>query len=96
MYIQNFWGTQLSKVEDHFNEVLKKPPTLVEIEDAIKNSQNGKSPGNDGFGREVYIVFWKNLSGPLLESFIDGKKRGILSPSQRQAVIKLLEKKRKR
>ena len=78
-------GLDIPKVESHFNEALKMPLTLLELEDAIKNSQNGKSPGNDGFGREVYIVFWKNLSGPLLESFIDGKKKeSFLPPNDKQ------------
>ena len=40
-------------------------------------------------------MFWKNISKELLESFNEGKNKGILSNSQRQAVIKLLEKKGK-
>ena len=73
--------------------MLKNPLTISELKEAIKNSQNGKSPGNDGRTREFYIVFWKNISQQLFESLIDGKNRGFLSTSQRQAVIKLLEKK---
>ena len=85
----------LPMVSDELNEILKKPLSLSEIEDAIKSSVSGKSPGNDGLGREFYIIFWKNISQPLYESFLDGFKNGILSTSQRQAVIKLLEKKGK-
>ena len=78
------------------NEMLKKPFTITELEEAIKNSQNGKSPGNDGLTRDFYIVFWTNISQQLFESLIDGKNRGFLSTSQRQAaVIKLLENKSK-
>ena len=51
-----------------------------------------KSSGNDGLTREFYIVFWKQISQQLFESLIDGKNKGFLSASQRQAVIKLLEK----
>ena len=83
----------LPKVSHELNEMLKKPLTILELEEAIKNSQNGKSPGNDGITREFYIVFWKQISQPLFESLIDGKNKGFLSASQRQAVIKLLEKK---
>ena len=38
---------------------LNKPITLAELENSIKNSQNEKSPRNDGLTREFYIVFWK-------------------------------------
>ena len=58
-------------------------------------SVKGKSPGNDGLGFEFFVVFWGNISDPLFESYLDGFKNGILSTSQRQAVIKLLEKKGK-
>ena len=75
------------------NEILKKPLSIEELENSIKNSQNGKSPGNDGLTREFYIVFWPNVSQCLFDSLIDGKNKGFLSSSQRQAVIKLLEKK---
>ena len=84
---------KLPKVSHELNEMLKNPLTITELEEAIKNSQNGKSPGNDGLTREFYIVFWKNISQQLFESLLDGKNRGFLSTSQRQAVIKLLEKK---
>ena len=85
----------LPSLSDLQNEVLKIPLTMRELEIALKNSKNGKSPGNDGLTREFYIVFWKNVSDVLLESFLEGKEKGFLSTSQRQAVIKLLEKRGK-
>ena len=63
----------LPKVSHELNEMLKKTLTILELEEAIKNSQSGKSPGNDGITREFYIVFWKQISQPLFESLIDGK-----------------------
>ena len=59
---------------------------------AIKNSQSGKSPGSDGLTREFYIVFWNDISELLYNSLIEGKEKGSLSTTQRQAVIKLLDK----
>ena len=41
------------------------------------------------------MFFWRSLSDCLYESLIDGKNKGFLSASQKQAVIKLLEKKGK-
>ena len=50
---------QLPNISDEQNTALRKPLTLMELEEAIKNSNNGKSPGNDGLTREFYIVFWR-------------------------------------
>ena len=77
------------------NEQLRKPLSITEIEYALKNSKNGKSPGNDGLTREFYVVFWKNIGNVVFESYLEGKQKGFLSISQRQAVIKLLEKRGK-
>ena len=85
----------LPKVTNDQNEMLKKQLTLEELELAIKSSDNGRSPGNDGLPREFYVFFWRNISKPLHKSLLDARERGSLSASQRQAVIKLLEKKGK-
>ena len=57
----------LPKVSDDMNKILRDPISIREMEDAIKTSLNGKSPGNDGFNREFYVMFWKNISKELLE-----------------------------
>ena len=55
--------------------------------------KNDKSPENDGITKEFYEFFWDNiknsLSNSIKKSFISGE----LSTSQKQAVIKLIEKK---
>ena len=71
---------------------LNIPITVQDLLESIRKSDNGKSPGSDGLTREFYIVFWNNISELLFNSLIEGKEKGLLSPSQRQAVIKLLEK----
>ena len=76
----------LPKVSIDQNDTLKKQLTLEELESAIKNSDNGRSPGNDGLPREFYIFFWRNISEPLYKSLLDARDRGSLSASQRQAV----------
>ena len=52
-----------------------------------------KTPGNDGLSKEFYMKFWQKLKEPLYRSLMQGKRKGELSTSQRQAVIKLLGKK---
>ena len=65
------------------------------METSIKNSENGKSPVNDGLTRKFYIVFWRSISDVYFQSLLHGKEKGFLSPSQRQAILKLLLKKDK-
>ena len=56
---------------------------------------NNKLPGNDGITRELHKAFWDDLTIPVLLSVNKAFKVGELSTSQKQAVIKLIEKKDK-
>ena len=47
-FLQQIDLPSLSEIQ---NEILNKPLTLRELEISIKNSHNGKSPGNDGLTR---------------------------------------------
>ena len=55
-----------------------------------------KVPGNDGLRIEFYKTFWDLIGEPLVASFNECFAKGTMSPSQRQAVITLVEKKRSR
>ena len=57
---------------------------------------NNKSPGKDGLTKEFYEVFWEDLKAPLISSFLSAFDKSELSNSQRQAVIKLTEKKKRK
>ena len=57
--------------------------------------QNNKSPGNDGLTKEVFVTFWKDIKDVFLNSCRAAKLKKEWSTSQRQAVIKLIEKKDK-
>ena len=59
----------------------------------MKNKQTYKSPGNDGLTKEFYGGFWDEMKELLISSATEAKHRGELSISQRQAIIKLIEKK---
>ena len=54
--------------------------------------ENNKTPGNDGLTKEFYESFWTNIKNTFKNSLRESKTIGSLSISQRQAVIKLLEK----
>ena len=64
-----------------------------ELLNALKNMSNDKSLGNDGLAKEFYETFRENLKKLLCASITKAFHRGELSHSQKQAVIKLTEKK---
>ena len=63
--------------------------------DALKSFINNKSPGNDSLTKEFYEAFWSELKEPFMNSISQTKISKKLITSQRQAVIKLIEKKDK-
>ena len=64
-----------------------------ELLQALKTMKNDKSPGNDGLTKEFYEKFWENIKTPFLQSIKKSFLVEELSNSQKQAVIKLIEKK---
>ena len=56
--------------------------------------QNNKSPGDDGLTKEFFVTFWEDIKYTFLNS-CRTKLKNELSTSQKQAVIKLIEKKDK-
>ena len=50
--------------------------------------RSDKSPGNDGSTEEFYETFWTELKEIFVDSVSEAKEKGILSTSQRQAIIK--------
>ena len=69
--------------------------TKKECWETLSEMKNGKSPGNDGLAKELYMSFSNETHNQLIaalnESFIVGQ----LSSSQRQATITLIENKAK-
>ena len=61
--------------------------------DLLKSMQNDKSPGNDGLTKKFHETFWNELKEIVVDSVLEAKEKGHLSISQRQAIIKLIEKK---
>ena len=54
-----------------------------------------KSPGNDGLIKEFYYTFWDGIKYIFMKSLKESKKLKYFCASQRQAIIKLLEKSNK-
>ena len=64
----------------------------TDLFESMKGMKNNKTPGNDGLTKEFYEAFWDEPKTPLMESVNQAFHTKILSISQRQAVIKLIEK----
>ena len=54
--------------------------------------ENNKSLGNDGLTKEFYLTFWSELKDTFILSLKESKKLKKLGISQRQAIIRLIEK----
>ena len=56
---------------------------------------NERSPGNDGLTKEFFEKFWSELKKSFLSCILHSFGKEELCTSQRQAIIKLIEKKDK-
>ena len=70
--------------------------SIHECEIALKTMENNKTPGTDGLTSEFYRYFWKLLGPFMVNSFNFAFQNGTLSISQRQAIISLIPKKKKK
>ena len=71
---------------------LESDLTLDEIKNILTSFQNNKSPGEDGFSKEIYETFFNLIGTHLLISYIEAFTKGQLSISQRRGVICLIPK----
>ena len=61
----------------------------------LKSLENNKLPGNDGHSKEFFECLWNEIINPLLASNHRAFLNQELMNSQKQAIIKMLEKERK-
>ena len=63
-----------------------------EVRDDLNSFQNNKTPGDDGFTKEFYEVFFDLIGAALLDSLNARFENGTLFTSQRRGVISLIPK----
>ena len=61
----------------------------------LNTFQNNKTAGSDGFTIEFYRCFWNAVAPFMVDSFNYGFENGLLTISQRLAIISLIPKKDK-
>ena len=66
-----------------------------DIYESMINFGNNKSPGDNGLTKEFYQTFWQDVKDIFFNSSQESKQLKYLCTSQRQAIIKLLEKSNK-
>ena len=57
--------------------------------------ENNKSPDNNGLTKEIYWTFWNDIKDTFMKSLKESKQLKHICSSQRQTIIKLLEKSNK-
>ena len=86
----------LPKVDEDEAAELDRPITLQEMTSVLfKKMRCGKAPGNDGITPGLYRTLWGILKTPLWKALCEGLENGLLAPSQRQSIVRLIEKKGK-
>ena len=69
--------------------------SLNEFSVALKDLNNGKTPGPDGIPPELYKMFWKQLSTPLYEAYMEVYKEEDLFTSAKEGIINVIPKQNK-
>ena len=86
---------QIPCISDQHKNDCERELTVDDLKDSLFSMSGGRSPGNDGLTVEFYKVFWTDIKDIFFASVCYSRTVGELSTSQKQAIIKLLEKKDK-
>ena len=87
-------GQNLPKLNDGQCAFCEKDVSEEEVKHELNKMEINKSPGNAGLTKEFCEALWDHAKVPFLLSFKMAFLKKELSTSPKQAVIKLIEKKR--
>ena len=85
-------NNSLEKLNDQEKDSCEGKITERECLSVLKEMPNSKSPGSDGFTSEFFKFFWKDIKVFLVRSINCGYDKGLLSTTQRQAIIQCIPK----
>ena len=86
---------EIPKLTSEMKNICEGKLSVKECFDCLQSFENNKSPGNDGLTVEFYKTFWNSLGNLLVDCLNCSYDYGELSSTQKQAIIKLIEKKGK-
>ena len=93
IYAELLNNVTMPKVSEASKLLCEGELSIQECYSALLKFPNGKTPGNDGLTAEFYKTFWNLLGQQLTDSLNYSYQQGELSNTQKQAIIKLIEKK---
>jgi exonuclease III len=94
--VPNHWWDGLPQLSELEQAHLDKPLVLNDYTTALfKDMSLGKSPGSDGITVAFYRKFWHILAKPFMACMKNCTDRGQLSNTQKESIIRLIEKKGK-
>lgn len=83
---------KIPQINEQFKHDCDKPITKMEMADALKSMNKGKSPGCDGLTLEFYIHFWNLIENNLFEMFCQCIDEVEMSTTMKQGSICLIPK----
>ena len=84
--------TKVPKLDDVEKIMCDRPLQMIEIASALKELNNDKTPGNDGFTTNFYKFFWPDIRNILLDTYNFSFQTGILTNDQRRSILNLIPK----
>ena len=86
-------GINVTTLSEEEKVKIDDPITLPKLKQVLKLMPRNKTPGNDGLPTEFYLTFF-DILGPVVnwKCINENFKTGILTCSQRQASVSLLDK----
>lgn len=91
----NFFPKDANTLSSEEKQICEGILTDTEIQEAVKEMKNNKSPGSDGIPVEFYKLFWPDIKTHLLNSLNYSFETGKLTQLQNQGIITLIPKKDK-
>jgi hypothetical protein len=88
-------GDDITKISDEQKQNCDIDIAIIEVGQALKELQNGKSPGSDGLTPDFYKFFWPQIKNDVFKSLTHAWTNTKLSIDQCRGVINLIPKKDK-